>query len=61
MTVSCDGSCTHCSNTTIIELHTCGYGSGAEGMGWMWVDLSRLIFKFERGSFEKTQNFKSVT
>ena len=51
----------HSSNTTIIELHTCGYGSGAEGMGWMWVDLSRLIFKFERGSFEETQNFKSVT
>ena len=41
----------HWSNTTIIELHTCGYGSGAEGMGWMWVDLLRLIFKFERGKF----------
>ena len=37
--IFCDLS--HWSKTIIIEVDTCGYGRGAGGRGWMWLDTSK--------------------
>ena len=32
---------THWSKTIIIEVDTCGYGRGAGGRSWMWLDTPK--------------------